>query len=136
VACVQAILASWWSSSSSRPTCWKSSYVEVKLLMECSLRCANIYLWCLCISTNNIARGMVRGSQIRFQSIKSTLLSTTQIYPPMPRISKITVRHHALSSPLSHLVAPNKATEPRALPLPESRRLCSQRQAAAPPLPR
>jgi hypothetical protein len=37
------------------------------------------------VSTNNIVRGMVRGSQVRFQSTKSTLSSQLDRYVFVPK---------------------------------------------------
>jgi hypothetical protein len=52
------------------------------------------------VSTNNIARGMVRGSQVRFQSTKSTFSILKTIYVIVPPLSDLPIR---FSFPLSFL---------------------------------
>jgi hypothetical protein len=51
-----------------------------------------IYISLLIISTNNIAKGMVRGSQVRFQSTKSIFSILKAIYVIMPPLSDLPIR--------------------------------------------
>jgi hypothetical protein len=57
------------------------------------------------ISTNNIARGMVRGSQVRFQSTKNTFSIFKTIYKVMPPLSDLPVRFSFPLTSLSRLAA-------------------------------
>jgi hypothetical protein len=51
-------------------------YASVLLLGHCVVVAAECNWYLLDISTNNIARGMVRGSQVRFESTKYVSVRT------------------------------------------------------------
>jgi hypothetical protein len=57
------------------------------------------------ISTNNIARGMVCGSQVRFQFTKNTFSTFKTIYKIMPPLSDLPVRFSFPLTSLSRLAA-------------------------------